>query len=87
MLDVVCPAVDTLFAAATHDRSRVTVAVTLFNYADVIGAALDSVAAQQLLELDLVVVDDCSVDGGGAVVREWMERHAGRFAFQQAQAR
>jgi glycosyltransferase involved in cell wall biosynthesis len=79
MLDVVCPAADTLFAAATHDRSRVTVAVTLFNYADVIGAALDSVAAQQLHDLDLVVVDDCSVDGGEAVVREWMERHAGRF--------
>jgi len=79
MLDVVCPAADTQFSAAAHERSLVTVAVTLFNYAHVVLEALDSVRAQHLPDIDLVVVDDCSVDGGDAVVKEWMERHAGRF--------
>ena len=41
--------------------------------------ALDSVRAQHLPDIDLVVVDDCSVDGGDAVVTAWMERHASRF--------
>ena len=79
MLDIVCATADTTFAAAAHERSQVTVAVTLYNYAEVVIPALDSVVAQQLPDLDLVVVDDCSTDGGEAVVREWMARHAGRF--------
>jgi hypothetical protein len=38
--------------------TQVTVTVPLYNYAGLIGEALNSVAAQTLRELDLIVIDD-----------------------------
>ena len=57
-----------------------TVAVSLFNYAPVIGACLDSVAAQTHAQLELVVVDDCSTDGSAQAAKRWLDANAGRFA-------
>ena len=45
----------------------VTVIVPLFNYAHFIEEALDSVRAQTLTRIDLVVVDDVSSDNSLAV--------------------
>ncbi|MEM1332839.1 MAG: glycosyltransferase [Actinomycetota bacterium] len=59
-------------AAATPD---VSVVVTLFDYADVVTQALDSVAASSDVELEIVVVDDHSTDESVAVVTEWMSVH------------
>lgn len=58
---------------------RVTVVISLYNYAAVVGETLDSVAAQTLQALDLVVVDDCSRDDSLSVVMAWMKDHSGRF--------
>jgi glycosyltransferase involved in cell wall biosynthesis len=55
------------------------VIVPLHNYGHYLPEALDSVRAQTLPALDLVVVDDASTDDSLAVARAWMERHAGRF--------
>jgi len=58
----------------------VTVAVSLYNYAQYIESCLDSVHAQTYQRLELIVVDDVSLDDNSlAVARTWLERHAGRF--------
>ena len=62
------------------DWPEVTVVVPLHNYAGFIEEALDSVGAQTLRPLGLVVVDDASTDASLEVVRGWMRREAGAFA-------
>lgn len=57
----------------------VAVVVPLYNYARYVVEALDSVAAQTLVELELIVVDDCSTDDGPDIVAEWLGRHGARF--------
>ena len=60
---------------AEYDRredAAVTVAVSLHNYRDYILPCLDSAKAQTVEDLDLIVVDDCSCDGGGQVVTSWL---------------
>jgi hypothetical protein len=59
--------------------SEVTIVVPLFNYAQFISEALDSVQAQTLGSIDLVVVDDQSSDQSLAVALDWMQGHAARF--------
>lgn len=65
-----------------HDRlrpSRVTVVVPVYNYAGTVVEALDSVKAQTLEDLDLIVVEDDSPDDSLAVVTAWAEQNADRF--------
>jgi glycosyltransferase involved in cell wall biosynthesis len=58
----------------------VAVAVSLYNYAQYIGSCLDSVHAQTHQWLELIVVDDVSLDDNSlAVARAWLESHAERF--------
>jgi glycosyltransferase involved in cell wall biosynthesis len=59
--------------------AQATVVIPLYNYAHFIAEALDSVYAQSLEQLDLVVIDDASRDDGLAVVRAWATAHAKRF--------
>jgi glycosyltransferase involved in cell wall biosynthesis len=79
MLDVITPPSTVLFESTSHCHSYVTVAVTLFNYAEVILEALQSVRNQELANVDLVVVDDCSTDGGEQRVLDWLHAHHSRF--------
>jgi glycosyltransferase involved in cell wall biosynthesis len=55
------------------------VIIPLYNYAQYITEALESVAAQTMAPLDLIVVDDCSTDEGPAIARAWMMAHQSRF--------
>jgi glycosyltransferase involved in cell wall biosynthesis/SAM-dependent methyltransferase len=67
---------------AVHDRlreSRVTVMVPVHDYAGVVVEALESVRAQTLENLDLVVVDDASSDESLSVVSAWVDANAARF--------
>jgi glycosyltransferase involved in cell wall biosynthesis len=72
-------ATEARFVAGQPGRAEVTVAMTVYNYGQYVEEALDSVRAQELAALDLVVVDDCSTDDSLAVVTDWLGRHAGRF--------
>jgi len=56
-----------------------TVIVSLFNYACYIEECLDSVLAQTLADLELVVINDCSTDHSLSVVSSWCARNSGRF--------
>jgi len=68
-----------VFEADKLKASRVTVVVPLYNYEHYVIEALDSVAAQSLTDLDLVVVDDASTDASLARVLDWARAHAERF--------
>lgn len=57
----------------------VSVAVSLYNYADAIGACLDSVVQQTHSRLELIVVDDGSTDESANVARRWLEANMARF--------
>lgn len=74
----VAPA-DPLYRHDGRGGAVVTVTISLHNYAAYVVEALDSVAAQSLPLLDLILVDDASDDEGAELARAWMERQAGRF--------
>ena len=76
---IMLPDSEVVFAADTLGEAEVTVTIPLHNYAHFIIEALESVRAQTLTSLDLVVVDDASDDASLAVTLEWVQRHAGRF--------
>lgn len=71
--------IDILFQSQREGHPRVTVAVSLYNYRRYIGVCLDSVQAQTLSDIDLIIVDDGSKDGSEGEALGWLERHASRF--------
>ncbi|MCO6418420.1 class I SAM-dependent methyltransferase [Siccirubricoccus sp. KC 17139] len=73
------PAHEQVFLSDNLRQADVTVVVPLHNYAHFVEEALDSVAAQDVADLDLVVVDDASTDDSLAVALRWAERHRHRF--------
>ncbi|GAB3196522.1 hypothetical protein GCM10027261_19440 [Geodermatophilus arenarius] len=54
-----------------RDRPTVTVVVTTYQHAHLLGAALESIAAQTRRADEVVVVDDGSTDDPGSVVAQW----------------
>lgn len=69
-----------IFCSERSANARVAVLVSLYNYEKYICDALDSVAAQTLQDIELIVCNDCSTDNGAAVTMEWMLRHTERFS-------
>lgn len=53
----------------------VSVAIPLYNQGTFVTEALDSVAGTEHPGTEVVVIDDGSTDGSGAVAREWIEAH------------
>lgn len=70
---------DVVFQADGLGTAEVTIVVPLYNYAQYVTEALDSVRAQSLRDLDLVVVDDYSTDNSIDVALTWARTHAPRF--------
>ena len=69
-----------MFRADRLGQAEVTVVVPCYNYADTVIEALESVRAQTLDPLDLVVIDDCSTDPlTSDLLAEWVSRHEARF--------
>jgi glycosyltransferase involved in cell wall biosynthesis/SAM-dependent methyltransferase len=70
---------EVVFEADHLATADVTVVMPLYNYAGYVEEALDSVWAQTLAALDLVVVEDRSTDDSLAVALRWLEANAARF--------
>jgi glycosyltransferase involved in cell wall biosynthesis len=60
-------------------KPAVSVIVTLFNYAKHVEECLDSIASQTQRDMELVIVDDCSTDGGDELVGRWLDANEGGF--------
>jgi glycosyltransferase involved in cell wall biosynthesis len=75
----VMPGSETLIATDRGGEAEVTVILPVYNYADFVPEALQSVAAQTLETLDLVIVDDASPDDSLQMMRAWIAAHGGRF--------
>ena len=59
----------------------VAVIVPLYNYAQFITEALNSVRAQSLAQKELIVIDDCSTDDSLAVAKRWIEKHGSGLTY------
>lgn len=59
--------------------ANATVCISLYNYEDTILRALESVKQQRDVVLDLIVVDDCSLDSGKEKTLLWMETNKDLF--------
>lgn len=68
----------------TESRSRpesltASVVVPNFNYAQYIQETLDSLAAQDDSDLDVIIVDGGSTDGSLEIIEEWARDHGARW--------
>ncbi|MBI1213572.1 MAG: glycosyltransferase [Alphaproteobacteria bacterium] len=59
---------------------QVSVIVTLYDYGHFLDACLDSIRAQTQKDLELVVVDDHSSDGGLGIATRWLARNEDALA-------
>ena len=71
--------VERIESAAYHqsDVPEVSVLVTLYDYAHLVGETLDSIAASVDVDFEIVIVDDHSNDDGRRVVTDWIGEHPG----------
>lgn len=60
-------------------KSDITVNISLFNYEEYIEECLESVKSQILNDINLIVVDDYSIDNSVSVTRRWLEKNKERF--------
>src|ERR1700720_1042279 len=64
-----------------HDAAaEVAVIIPLYNYAHTIAETLESVLGQDIAQVSVVVVNDCSADNGEQRAITFLERHSARFA-------
>jgi hypothetical protein len=70
---------DVLYQSERKAISRVSVIVPVFNYAQYLEDALESVRKQTVHDIDLVVIDDQSTDNSVAIARQWLKRYASNF--------
>lgn len=75
-----CSAADLLLDYSSSAMPAAAVAMPVYNYADKVIEALDSVAGQSLAPLELVVVDDASNDHSLDAVMAWSRANKNRFA-------
>jgi glycosyltransferase involved in cell wall biosynthesis len=52
---------------------RISVVIPSYNHAPYIEACLDSVHFQDYPDLEMIIVDDCSTDGSGEIIRAWVD--------------
>jgi hypothetical protein len=62
------------FGVQCFPPPRVSVVITVFNYAAVVGNAIESVLASEFTDYELVIVDDESSDGSSDAIRRALSR-------------
>jgi GT2 family glycosyltransferase/glycosyltransferase involved in cell wall biosynthesis/SAM-dependent methyltransferase/uncharacterized protein YbaR (Trm112 family) len=76
---IAVPASRQVFISDRLGQAQVTVIIPLYNYAGYVIEALESVRAQTLQPLDLIIVDDGSTDESLQRAVAWATQHAARF--------
>ena len=69
------------------DGPLVSVIMSAYNGADLIGESIESVLAQTYDRIELVVVDDCSTDGTPGVVEGYAKQYPDRVHFERKSSR
>jgi len=54
--------------------ARITVVVLCYNHELYIEQCLDSIGAQTLTDLEMVVIDDCSTDNSRSIINDWAKK-------------
>ena len=62
--------------AYARSKPRVSVLIPLYNHAEEVGSALESVAASELVSLEVVVLDDASTDRSQEAVLDFFAEHS-----------
>jgi hypothetical protein len=62
------------YGQSRHKAPRVSVVVTVFNYASLVGSALESVAASEFTDYEMIIVNDASTDNSGETIHVSLER-------------
>ncbi len=81
MPSIAVPPYDVFYQSGRRGTSRISVVIPLFNYADLVEEALESVRQQTVHDIDVIVVDDRSTDKSAAVAHRWLAQHAPHFNF------
>ncbi len=58
---------------------RLSLIIPMYNVQDYLGECLDSVAAQTLEDMEVIVVDDGCTDASPRIAQEYADRYPGRF--------
>ena len=74
---------EVVFVADSFGLAQISTVIPLFNYEGYVTEALESVRAQTIDALDLIVVDDCSTDDSLAVALAWAKEQAGTGRFNR----
>ncbi len=61
---------DTAHVAHMNDTPKVSVIIPTYNRSTLVRRAIDSVLAQTMQDLEIIVVDDASTDGTGAMIQK-----------------
>jgi glycosyltransferase involved in cell wall biosynthesis len=71
---------DLRYEQINGESAKIAVIVPLFNYERYIIECLMSIVTQEIDFLSLIVVDDCSTDGGGEAAIKFLEKSGNRFS-------
>lgn len=72
----------TATAAEINSPSKVSVIIPVFNAADKLGIAIESLLAQSWKNLEIIVVDDCSTDDTYALAKQYSRKNNQVIALQ-----
>ncbi|CAI3954577.1 Glycosyltransferase involved in cell wall bisynthesis (RfaB) (PDB:2IV7) [Commensalibacter communis] len=75
----IIPESELLFDHDALQEAEVTVVITSYNYSQFIIEAMESVRAQTLKHIDMIIVDDGSADDSVDLIIAWAEEHKNRF--------
>jgi glycosyltransferase involved in cell wall biosynthesis len=62
---------------------RVSFVITNYNYGRYVAGAIDSLLAQSMRELEIVVIDDCSTDGSRDILRRYADEPRVRLVMHE----
>ncbi|MFO1126867.1 MAG: glycosyltransferase [Rhodospirillales bacterium] len=79
--EVDVPEYSVVYASPRRGASRVAVVVPLYNYSQYVCEALESVAAQTMRDIDVIVVDDNSTDDSLNIAKSWIVTNTHQFNY------